>query len=189
MSRAPARRATYDDIVKLPENVVGEIIGGELVVSPRPVPRHALASSMLTIDIGGSFGHPPRDPESPGGWLILDEPELWFGDDVLVPDLAGWRRERMPKLPETAGFQVAPDWLCEVLSPSTARWDRGGKMDIYARVGVASYWIVDPELRTIEIYRLDTQRWTRVSVFSGDGRLRAEPFDAVELLPSRWWAE
>src|SRR5512142_1994617 len=125
---AKARPACYEDILRLPSHVVGEIVDGELVVSPRPGPRHALAASSLGIEIGGPFG---RGRGGPGGWIILDEPELHLGQQVLVPDLAAWRRERMPSLPDTAWFTLAPDWVCEVLSPSTAIVDRTGKQEAY----------------------------------------------------------
>ncbi|HTN89597.1 MAG TPA: Uma2 family endonuclease, partial [Sorangium sp.] len=124
---AKTRRATYADVEAVPPNKVAELIGGVLHVMPRPAPRHANASSVLGIEIGGPF---QRGRGGPGGWWILDEPELRFPDpaapgevDAVVPDIAGWRRERMPELPETAYFPLAPDWICEVLSPSTERVD------------------------------------------------------------------
>jgi Uma2 family endonuclease len=183
------KRATYDDLQKLPEHVVGEIIDGELIVSPRPASPHAVASTTMTIDVGGPFDRPPGEGGAPGGWRILDEPELRFGDDVLVPDLAGWRRERMPRIPNVPAFELPPDWVCEVVSPSTARIDRAGKMDIYAHVRVPHLWLVDPLARTLEIFRLENARWSRVATFTDDARVRAEPFDAVELALARWWLE
>src|SRR5438105_1197571 len=132
----PKIPATYRDLERLPEHVVGELIHGELIVSPRPASPHALAASAIGSDLGGSFHRPPGD-RGPGGWWILDEPELHFGEDVLVPDLAGWRRERMPRVPNVPAFELAPDWICEVVSPSTERVDRSSKMGIYARVKVA----------------------------------------------------
>src|SRR5512142_1943672 len=113
----PARRnATYDDLLGLPSHVVGELLEGSLVVSPRPASRHARAASGLGGELHGPF---QRGRGGPGGWIILDEPELHLGGNVLVPDLAGWRRERMPQLPDVAAFELAPDWVCEVLSAST----------------------------------------------------------------------
>ena len=123
----------------------------------------------------------------PGGWRILDEPELHLGSDVTVPDLAGWRRARMPGLPETAYFALAPDWVCEVVSPSTALLDRTKKLRIYAREGVGHCWIVDPVVRTLEVLRLESGRWTISATHAGNEVVRVEPFDAIDLeLPLLW---
>lgn len=185
-ARPAARPATYDDILALPEHVVGEIIAGELVVSPRPAPRHAVAASVL----GGELGPPYHGGRGgPGGWWILDEPELHIGRDVLVPDLAGWRRDRMPTIPDTAYFTLASDWVCEVLSPGTARLDRQKKLVVYAREGVADVWLLDPLERMLEVLRLDQGRWTIVSVHAGDDEVRAEPFEATVLPLRRLWAD
>jgi hypothetical protein len=187
------RRATYADLEAVPANKVAELIGGVLHVLPRPAPRHANASSVLGIKIGGPFG---LGDGGPGGWWILDEPELHIPDpdapaeiDALVPDLAGWRRERMPALPETAFFPLAPDWICEVLSPSTASVDRDEKMPIYAREGVRHAWLVDPIARTLEVFSLVSGRgWGPASVHRDAARVRVEPFEAVELDLSVLWA-
>ena len=128
------RKATYEDLLAVPDHLIAEIIDGELVTSPRPASPHTLASSAVGSDLFGRF-HRGVGTESPGGWWILDEPELHLGDDVLVPDLAGWRRERMPTVPTAAFFELAPDWVCEIVSPSSARYDRVIKQDIYARRG------------------------------------------------------
>jgi len=185
----PGRRpATYDDLYSVPEHMVAEIIEGELVASPRPASPHARAVSALGTDLFGNFDGPPGD-ERPGGWWVLFEPELHFDADVVVPDLAAWRSERMPTIPNVAAFTLAPDWLCEVISPSTARIDRQGKMRIYARAGVAHLWILDPLARTLEIYRLLDRRWELVATHAGDAPIRALPFDAVELAVRRWWLE
>src|SRR2546430_2584694 len=138
VARRTDRPATYADIEALAPNMVGEIIRGVLYANPRPAPRHARASSVLGGRIGGTFDW----GEGPGGWIILDEPELHLGEDIIVPDIGGWRRERMPSLPEAAFFTQAPDWLCEVLSPSTAGADRAEKMPVYAREHVAHVWLV-----------------------------------------------
>src|SRR5438309_11917686 len=121
------RRATYDDLLKLPEHLVGEIIDGELIVSPRPASPHAIASSAMGADLFGPFHRSSGGGSGPGGWWILDEPELHFREDVLVPDLAGWRRERMPKVPNVPAFELPPDWVGEIVSPSTERVDRPRK--------------------------------------------------------------
>ena len=152
------RPATYDDLVKLPDHVVAEIVNGELHASPRPAPRHAVTGSIIG------------------------------GRDVLVPDLAGWRRSRMPSLPATAYFPLAPDWVCEILSPSTASLDRAKKMSIYAREKVAHAWLIDPIAGTFEVLRLEGGRWTVIATHTGDEVVRAEPFVEVELDLRSLWA-
>ena len=188
MSRGPDRRATYDDLLELPENVVGEILDGELIVSPRPASPHALARSAIGGGLFPPFNRRGGGTGGPGGWWILDEPELHLHGDVVVPDVAGWRRERMPSLPSTVAFELPPDWVCEVVSPSTTRIDRKRKMPIYAREQVAHLWLVDPLARTLEVLRLEGGRWSVLAVHAGDERVRAEPFDAIELELSSWWA-
>jgi Uma2 family endonuclease len=183
---APRRPATYQDLVDLPEHVVGEIIDGELVVSPRPAARHTAAASALGADIHNTFGRGNRG--GPGGWAILDEPELHVVGQVLVPDIAGWRRERMPEIPDVAFFELAPDWVCEVLSPSTAARDRTRKMHHYARAGVRHVWFVDPVPQTLEVFRLDGEGWRVALTAAGADRVRAEPFDAIELELDGLWA-
>jgi Uma2 family endonuclease len=140
-------------------------------------------------DLIGCFHGPPGDRSHPGGWWLLFEPELHFGDDVVVPDQAGWRQERMPKVPNVAAFTLAPDWACEVISPSTGKVDRSRKMRIYAREGVGHLWLVDPFLRTVEVYRLRDGSWQVAAVHGGDAPARLAPFDAVELAVGRWWME
>jgi len=185
----PARHhATYDDVRDAPDIVVAELIEGDLYTSPRPAIPHARTASALGQDLR-SFDQPPGDPDQPGGWWILDEPELHFGADVLVPDLAGWRRERLPELPDEAAFTLPPDWACEVLSPTTATLDRTRKMPIYARSGVAHLWLIDPTARTLEVYRLDGGRWLVASNHGGSTSVRAEPFALLELDMRRWWGE
>ncbi|HJQ84425.1 MAG TPA: Uma2 family endonuclease [Candidatus Binatia bacterium] len=186
---APRRRATYADLLEVPEHLVAEIIDGELITSPRPASPHALAATAIGSALFDRFNGPPGSGDAPGGWWILAEPELHFGEDVLVPDLAGWRRERMPTFPDVAAFTLAPDWACEVISPSTARIDRGRKLRIYARERVAHLWFVDPIVQTVEIYRLDGDRWIVAATHGGSEALRTEPFAAVELDTRRWWRE
>jgi Uma2 family endonuclease len=185
----PRRRATYDDLLKIPDTKVAEIIDGELIVSPRPAFPHAHAGSVMGGDLINAFHRSSHDPKGPGGWWLLDEPELHFGADVIVPDQAGWRRDKVPHLPNVAAYDQAPDWVCEVISPSTGAIDRGRKMRIYARERIGHLWIVDPLLRTIEVYRLDGEHWLVVHTFSGAEPARIEPFDAVELEIGRWWLE
>jgi Uma2 family endonuclease len=185
----PARKhATYDDVRDASDLLVAELIEGDLYTSPRPAIPHARVASALGQDLR-SFDGPPGDPDHPGGWWIIDEPELHFGDDVLVPDLAGWHRERLPVLPDEPAFTLAPDWVCEVLSPATAALDRSRKMPIYARNGVCHLWLVDPRTRTLEVYRLDAGRWVVVDCHGGSEAVRAEPFAALALDMPRWWGE
>ena len=185
MSDPGKRRATYSDVLAAPRHCVAEIVNGELVVSPRPAPRHARASSVLGGKLLGPFD---EGSGGPGGSWILDEPEIHFEPgEPLVPDLAGWKRARLPVLPETAYFELAPDWVCEVLSPSTAAIDRIEKLPIYASHGVAHAWLIDPVLQTLEVFRLEGKRWMLADTFRAAARVRAEPFDAIEIeLASLW---
>ena len=186
MASPVKRAATYDDLLRAPAHKVAEIVEGDLHVSPRPASRHALASSRLGSDLGGSFD---RGRGGPGGWWIIDEPELHLGSDVLVPDLAGWRRERMAEFPDTPAFTLAPDWVCEVVSPSTESLDRARKMPAYARERVAHLWLINPLARTLEVYRLAEGRWLLLGTHEGAVKVRAEPFDAVELELGPLWGE
>jgi Uma2 family endonuclease len=179
------KNATYDDLVNLPENVVGEIVGGELFVTPRPRFRHGVTSIDMAHELHGRFR---LGRGGPGGWWILAEPELHLGDDVLVPDLAGWRVERLSDPDPAAPYlSVAPDWVAEIVSPGTARLDRVHKLPVYAREDVAHAWIVDPAAHTLEVFRLEGGAWRVVDQRAGDVLARLEPFDAVELDLSRWW--
>jgi Uma2 family endonuclease len=190
MSDAASRRATYEDVLSLPDHLQGEIIDGELIVSPRPRPKHLLASTWMGAQLVMAYGHEPDEPDGPGGWWILDEPELHLDEYLLIPDIAGWRRERLPELPdddEAAFITVAPDWVCEVLSPSTARTDRLTKKPAYAAQGIGHLWFVDPANRTLEILKLDGDVYREIEVFQGDARVRAAPFEEVELNLSRGW--
>lgn len=166
---------------------MAEIVDGVLIVNPRPAFPHAAASSALGEELGGPF---KRGRGGPGGWVLLDEPELHLGPepDVLVPDLAGWRRERMAEMPRGAFTTLAPDWVCEVLSPSTEAVDRGDKLPIYARELVRHAWLVDPLVRTLEVLRLEDGAWRIVGTWHDDAKVRAEPFDAIELELALLWA-
>jgi len=183
----PARKlATYEDLFDLADNLVGEIINGRLIAQPRPAPRHARTNSSLSVRIGGPFD---LGDGGPGGWWILTEPELHIGGDILVPDLAGWRRERMPRLPDTAWFETVPDWVCEILSPSTARDDRAEKMPLYARMGVQHAWIADPVLRTLEAYENQQGRWLLLQTLTDNAKVAVAPFEAVEWELGVLWAD
>jgi Uma2 family endonuclease len=181
--------ATYEDLRDVPDTMVAEIIDGELIATPRPASPHARATSLLAGDLIGAFDRPPGDPAGPGGWWLLFEPEVHLGSDVLVPDVAGWRRSRLPAVPNVPAFALAPDWVCEVVSPATAAIDRARKMRAYAREHVGHLWIVDPILRTLEAYRLEEGQWVVASAHGGADVVRAEPFEAMELCLARWWLE
>ena len=187
MPRVPPfdRPATYDDLVAIPDNLVAEIVDGELHASPRPALPHARAHSALGVLIGGPVDH---GIGGPGGWWILDEPELHLGPDVLVPDLAGWRRSRMPEVPNVPFSVLAPDWVCEVLSPSTTTLDRTKKLDIYAREHVGHAWLVDPIARTLEVLRREDGRWLIRATHAGSDVVGAEPFHEVDLDLRALWA-
>jgi Uma2 family endonuclease len=179
------RPATYEDLVALPENLVGEIVDGELYASPRPASPHAVAAAALGEELGPPF---KRGRGGPGGWFILFEPELHIGGQVMVPDLAGWRRERMPVVPDVPFFEMAPDWVSEVISPATATLDRHRKMPHYLRAGVRHIWIVDPIAKMLEVYRSESERWTLIATHSDGDKVRAEPFDAIEIDLAILWA-
>jgi Uma2 family endonuclease len=188
------RRATYADLEAVPPGKVAELIDGELYVFPRPAPKHARASSVLGGRLSGPFD---LGDGGPGGWWILDEPEIHFphpkvaGEiEVVDPDLAGWRRERMPELPETAYFPLAPDWVCEVLSKSTEEHDREHKMPLFAREGVRWAWLIDPIERRLEVYVLgERRRWKTPAIHRNADRVRVAPFEAIELDLSVLWAK
>lgn len=180
------RRATYEDLLQVPDTMVAEIVDGELVVSPRPAFPHALAAAEIAGDLIPVF-HGVEARVGPGGWWILPEPELHFAEDVLVPDFAAWRCQRMATVPNVAAFTLAPDWACEIISPSSVRHDRIAKMRIYAREGVASTWLVDPIARTLESFRLEHELWTVVASHAGDEVVRVDPFAEAEIRLARWW--
>jgi Uma2 family endonuclease len=178
----------YAQLEALPENLTGEIISGRLYVQPRPTTPHTLAGSGLEIDIGSAYH---RGRGGPGGWWILVEPEVHFIRDteVLVPDLAGWRRQRMPRLPRDQRIEVVPDWVCEILSPSTAKTDRVVKMPVYARYGVPYLWLVDPFAHTLEAFALREGHWTVIGLFQERDRVTVEPFVEIALELDGMWAE
>ena len=183
----PARkRATYEDVLAAPAHLVAELIHGVLHAHPRPASPHAAAASALGEELGPPF---KRGRGGPGGWILLDEPEVHLGEHVLVPDLAGWRRERMPAIVDAPYFTLAPDWVCEVLSPSTAKIDKSEKLPIYAGHRVAHAWLVDPILRTLEVLRLESGQWSIVATYCDEAKVRAQPFDAIELELGVLWAD
>ena len=188
MKIVPYADDLYAELEALPENLTGEIINGQLYAQPRPTNLHALAGSNL----GGELYSPyHRGRGGPGGWWILDKPEIHFIRDteVLVPDLAGWQRERMPRLPKDHRIEVVPDWVGEILSPSTARKDRMTKMPVYARYGVAYLWLVDPLAQTLEAFALREGRWTVIGLFQEQERVSVEPFQDIALELGALWME
>ena len=186
MSEPAKKRASYEDLYTIPENMIGEIIDGELIATPRPSGEHSNAAFALSAEIGPPyrFGR-----GGPGGWIILYEPETKFGDNILVPDFAGWRKERFLGWPRENWFSVVPDWICKILSPSTARNDRINKMFIYARHEVQYLWLIDPRDRTLEIFRLKSGEWVKLAGFAENDKVRAEPFHDVELELGNFWVE
>ncbi|HET9067042.1 MAG TPA: Uma2 family endonuclease [Amaricoccus sp.] len=180
------RPATYQDVLDAPEHMVAELIEGALHLHPRPASRHARASSVLGVRVGGPFD---SDPDGPGGWWIIDEPELHIGADVLVPDLAGWRRDRMPTYPDAPWFDLVPDWVCEVLSPSTRRIDLTAKRRLYGHAGIAHLWFVDPIARTLEAFALKEGAWTLIAALNDAEEIRVPPFDAIAFPLSVLWPD
>jgi len=186
MSEPASDEATYEDLLRVPPNKVAEIVNGRLRTHPRPGPRHARASASL----GGELFQPfDKGSGGPGGWWIFDGPELHLGPHVLMPNLAGWRRERMPVLPDTAWFELAPDWVREILSSSAARLDRAEKMPIYLQAGVSHAWLVDPEIHVLEAYENRQAHWIQVGVYKNDDPLSVAPFDAIEFGLDTLWVE
>jgi Uma2 family endonuclease len=184
MSTPAERFATYEDLCQVPDHQRAQIIHGQLIVLPRPAPKHARAPSIMGGKLIPSYD---EGSSGPGGWWILDEPELHLDRHILVPDLAGWRRERLPSLPETAFFELAPDWICEVLSPATARTDRIDKLPIYASHGVAHAWLVDPELRSLEVFALRDGHWQLETACKDADEVCAPPFEALRFGLAGLW--
>jgi len=183
MSKPAKSDDVYQQFLATPEYKVAEIIQGRLITHPRPASPHAKAAYTL----GGKLLPLSDSDEDPNGWVILPEPELHLAQDILVPDLAGWRRKRMPEMPHVAAFELAPDWICEVLSPSTAATDRADKLPIYARHQIMHAWLVDPLAKTLEVFRLTQQQWLLVDTHRDRARVRAEPFETLELDLSKLW--
>ena len=178
--------AIYDDVLAAPAHMVAEVLAGELHLRRRPAIAHALATSALGEELGPPF---KRGKGGPGGWWIVDEPELHLGGDILVPDLGGWRRATMDGFGQTQAYvETRPDWVCEVLSPSTEKIDRAIKLPIYAREQVGHAWLVNPLLRTLEVLRLVDGRWTNLGTYRDDEDVRAERFEAFALELAVLWS-
>jgi len=185
MSEPAQRVAAYEDILGSPPHVVAELIEGVLYQSPRPTNLHARASSRVGAEI-----MPPFDggKGGPGGWIILIEPEVHLGANVLVPDVAGWRRTTLPELPDAPFLDVRPDWVCEVASPSTRALDRGKKLSVYERSGVPHVWLIEPLDRLLEVLELDGETYRIIDRADGDTPRRLRPFDAIEFDVGALWA-
>jgi Uma2 family endonuclease len=179
------RPATYQDLLAVPDHLVAEILNGELVTVPRPASPHAYTAGKIFRDLNTRFDGPARGDG--GGWWILFEPEIHLGEDVVVPDVGGWRHERMPAFQNVAFFELAPNWVCEVASPSTARIDRAVKLAIHQREGVGHVWLVDALAKTLEVLRLEGGRWVVAAVQGGNDAMRAEPFEALLIEFAHWW--
>src|SRR5581483_2502269 len=184
MVEVTERPATYEDLLAVPEHLVAEILFGRLVTRPRPAPRHAVAGRALGNVLGPPFQF-GRD--GPGGWIFMSEPELHLGEHVVVPDLAAWRRAHLPTLPDTAWIDIAPDWVCEVLSPSTQRYDRGDKRIIYADAGVGHLWHLDPVLRMLEVFAFRDGKWLLLGSFHDNAEVVAPPFAEVSFSLGLLW--
>lgn len=184
MTETDRRPATYADLETVPEHLVAELIDGALLTHPRPSRRHVAAASSLGDELVGPF---QKGRGGPGGWVILDEPEVRIGSDVVVPALAGWRRERLTDHPETSYFTVVPDWICEVLSGSTELRDRTLKMRIYGMAGISHLWLVDPRLQILEAFENVGGRWTKVGDWNSADAVRALPFDAISFSLADLW--
>lgn len=177
MTADPAiRRATYADLEAVPPHLVAEIVDGVLETHPRPRPRHGAAALRLGAKLGGPYDF---GDDGPGGWIFIAEPELHLGSNVVVPDLAGWRRERLPSEPSAAYIETSPDWVCEILSPSTVQLDRGAKRRLYADAGVKHLWLLDPQARLLECFANVGGQWLLQATFQPGDEVRVEPFDAV----------
>jgi Uma2 family endonuclease len=176
--------ATYADLLNVPEHKVAEIVEGELFTSPRPRIRHARAGAALTGAIYDAFD---RGASGPGGWWVLYEPELHLDGDILVPDIAAWRREKLPSLPDDPAFTTPPDWVCEILSPSTAALDLDRKCPVYARHSVSWLWLVEPSGQNLDVFSREGGRWAKVESHRGSEAIQARPFEGAIIDLSLLW--
>jgi Uma2 family endonuclease len=180
----PARPATYQDVLDAPAHLVAELASGRLHLHPRPAARHARASFRMAGRLDDPF---QSGVGGPGGWHFATEPELHLGEDVLVPDLAGWRRERMPVFPDTPWIDLAPDWICEILSPGTRSFDLTEKRALYRHNGLAHLWLVDPDARTLEDFALASEGWTLLAAYQDSDDICAAPFEALTFPLNALW--
>jgi Uma2 family endonuclease len=174
--------ATAADLLAIPEpERFHEVIDGELVRKAAPSGPHGRAQSRVVAKIGGPYDRRPGG-RAPGGWWIVTEVEIELEvRQVYRPDVTGWRRERLPELPDQTPITVRPDWVCEILSESNARNDLVRKMRGYHRAGVPHYWIVDPREQTLTVYRWTAEGFLLALAAERHERVRAEPFADIEL--------
>ncbi len=187
MSDLARKKATYEDLYRIPENVTGEIINGELILTPRPSRKHGFCATALGTAVTAPYQF--GQAGGPGGWVFIIEPEVGLGEDILVPDLAGWKRERFPVEEDHNWISVAPDWVCEILSPGTFRSDKVKKMPLYADHGVSHIWLIDPVAMAADAFRLESGRWSLLGSFAENDKVRVEPFQEIEISLGDLWVE
>ncbi|MFW7379330.1 MAG: Uma2 family endonuclease [Oligoflexus sp.] len=187
---AAKQYASYEDILNAPDNVQAEILNGELHTHPRPSPKHSRSITKLSAELSGPFD---KGSGGPGGWIFLVEPELWLSSEAgsrgnyLVPDIAGWKRERFVHDESKNGIEVPPDWVCEVLSPGTMVHDRVRKMPIYSSFSIPFIWLVDPAAKLLEAFELSDSKWSLIGSFAGKDKVKALPFEAFEFDLAALW--
>lgn len=184
MAEPAKRKVTYADLEAVPPHLVAEILYGALVTHPRPTPRHATAHLSLGNELANPY---QKGSGGPGGWIFMTVPELHFGDHVVVPDLAGWKRERLTPFPETAWIETPPDWVCEILSDATEKYDRNEKRRIYGETGVPFLWLLDPRAKVLECFQLTAGNWLLVRTFTGNEAVNAPPFTATTFAMGQLW--
>ena len=185
MTETAHKPATYADLERVPPHLVAEILFGHLVTHPRPVPRHGAATASLSDELVGPFQKGRSG--GPGGWVFIDEPELHLGPHIAVPDLAGWRKERLSGGVDKAWIEVAPDWICEILCPRTEKYDKGDKRRIYAHYGVDHLWHLDPRTKLLEVFRRQDKDWLLTHTFQDEEAVSAPPFDAITFSLGALW--
>jgi len=185
MAETAKKLATYDDLYNIPANMTGEIIDGELFVSPRPSVEHTRVASTLGYAIGPSYDF--GEGGGPGGWIILDETEIKLEEDTFVPDIAGWKKERFFNPEGQNWVSVTPDWVCEILSPSSVRHDRIIKARTYAKHRIPYFWLIDPRDRLLQVFKLESGRWVTLEDYAEDDKVRAEPFQEIEIDLAKLW--
>ena len=178
MAEAAKRNATYADLQAVPPHLVAELIDGSLVTHPRPAPPHAIAANSLADEVSSTF---QKGRGGPGGWVFMTEPELHLGIQVVVPDIAGWRIERLSEVPDAAYLETQPDWVCEIVSPSTEQVDRGPKRRIYATAGVQYLWLLNPVSKVLEAFKLDGEEWRNITTVVDGEDVSVEPFEAISF--------
>ncbi len=187
MSELAKEKATYEDLYKIPDNQTGEIIDGQLIVTPRPSRKHVICATALGAAVTAPYQF--GQGNGPGGWIFAIEPEIGLGEQIMVPDLAGWRRGRFPIEEDHNWISAVPDWVCEILSPGTFRTDKVKKMPIYAHHGVGHIWLVDPVAMTMDAFRLESGKWVLLGSFAENDKVRVEPFQQIQINLEVLWLE